>query len=442
MSSTKNILPYLAAANPPRKAKRPRLDTDPVTTSTAAVPPRPRPQLLPKDDITSSRSPEHDSSDDEEDEYDPGEPAPAPKRRGRKPGPMSRSARESQRKLNHSRIEKARRTKINETLTTLSNLVNEAENQRALSADHVQAVPLEKEKAKGEKEFKLDVLVKTVTYIQELIHKVQTLEIQANSNACARCSQPPSSVSSTIGSPPSPGIKRKRAQAEHDEYTSSRPSSLPPPIQPHSSTTPSRRLTSASPALLPTSTSPCLPPISSWLPLPYLDPSSVSTLPSPSPDFTSHSQNPSSHLPTPPLSGSFRVPIANSTQALPALSLPGPAHPSLGFSSSFSQDELKGGMRISIPSRRFSTSVIIPRTGRSISQSPNWTPEDESAASLLLQMSTSPSSSGGLTTPRVHKRSLGTGDAEKREKQEGRSLQAETPSSLLGIGRIREKERA
>lgn len=38
---------------------------------------------------------------------------------------MSRTARESLRKLNHSKIEKARRTKINETLATLSTLVND-----------------------------------------------------------------------------------------------------------------------------------------------------------------------------------------------------------------------------------------------------------------------------------------------------------------------------
>ena len=51
-------------------------------------------------------------------------PTPTPaKRRGRKPGTLSRAARESQRKLNHSRIEKARRSKINEALAALRELV-------------------------------------------------------------------------------------------------------------------------------------------------------------------------------------------------------------------------------------------------------------------------------------------------------------------------------
>ena len=45
-----------------------------------------------------------------------------PAKRGRKPGPLSRSAREAQRRLNHSIIEKARRTKINDTLATLRQL--------------------------------------------------------------------------------------------------------------------------------------------------------------------------------------------------------------------------------------------------------------------------------------------------------------------------------
>src|SRR6266571_1606089 len=41
---------------------------------------------------------------------------PAAAKRGRKPGPLSKSAREAQRRLNHSIIEKARRTKINDAL--------------------------------------------------------------------------------------------------------------------------------------------------------------------------------------------------------------------------------------------------------------------------------------------------------------------------------------
>ena len=76
---------------------------------------------------------------------------------------MSRSARESLRKLNHSRIEKARRTKINETLATLSNIVNQAEREKAAASGtasaHVEEASGASSSGKGDKEFKLDVQI-------------------------------------------------------------------------------------------------------------------------------------------------------------------------------------------------------------------------------------------------------------------------------------------
>ena len=138
---------YAASCNPPRRAKRQRtgslVGVDAQQQQLMPAPPtailpasaavaqqrraNPRPPILPKQPATDREyatavgSPDSESGSDEEDDYDPGrDAAPAPKRRGRKPGTMSRSARESLRKLNHSRIEKARRTKINETLSVLS----------------------------------------------------------------------------------------------------------------------------------------------------------------------------------------------------------------------------------------------------------------------------------------------------------------------------------
>ena len=101
--------------------------------------------------------------------------------------------------------------------------------------------------------------------------------------------------------------------------------------------------------------------------------------------------------------------------------------------------------------------------------SPSWTPEDESAASLLLQMSSPTGSSVGGSAG-VHRKSFGSvgsldGESmrvmgerersddvrgkermqEKRREGEGdeRPLHAETPSSLLGITRsLSQKERA
>ena len=418
MASAAVSTTYAASVNPPRRAKKARTDAEgssmsPPVSSQALAPQRQRPHLLPRDMPSGSPaggSPERDSSDDE-DEYNPVEPAPTPKRRGRKPGPLSRSARESQRKLNHSRIEKARRTKINETLATLSGLVNDAEKQRAGGR-----APVECEEKKGEKEFKLDVLVKTVTYIQELIQRVKTLE----NRACARCSDSPSHTA-PVSPPESPTFARKRKvddvdididvlEVVDDADDEAEPVSSPA-VAPHPAPkrrTPSSRAQSKQP-----SQSPCLPPISSWLPNPYIDPSCLSSLPDPT--------GPPSHLPTPPLSGSFRAPMSMAAQAPPALVLPGPAHPMLvePASPSFATP----AMRISVPGRR-------PSNAMSPTVSPSWTPEDETAASLLLQMSSSPSTSAAVAKQQSRARGPSLEMAPKAT-----LVQAETPSSLLGLGR-------
>ncbi|EKM56681.1 uncharacterized protein PHACADRAFT_194268 [Phanerochaete carnosa HHB-10118-sp] len=417
---TTDTLAYSASCNPPRKAKRPRTDAEIAASSAQAAlsQQRSRPHILPKDIHPSSAERESsDAEDDEEDEYDPVSPAPAPpmKRRGRKPGPLSRSARESQRKLNHSRIEKARRTKINETLATLSNFVADAEKQRGGKSI---AAPEENTK-KGDKEFKLDVLVKTVTYIEELIHKVKTLE----NRSCARCPTP--NAPTPVSPPESPTRKRKASDFDVDvdvipvaddevDPPPSPLSPLPPPPRPVRSS-PSVRAQSKAP-----SQSPCLPPISSWLPNPYVDPSCLSALPSPSPN------GPPSHLPTPPLSGSFRVPLSLAASAPPALALPGPAHPMPSPTISAETNR----MHIRMPRRRMSAHA--PSVSPTVS--PSWTPEDETAASLLLSMSSSPSASS--TSSRLRGNSLeSNGSGHPKVDWSMTPMHAETPSSLLGLGR-------
>ncbi|KAJ3927966.1 MAG: hypothetical protein NXY57DRAFT_567014 [Lentinula lateritia] len=165
--------------------------------------------------------------------------SPTTAKRGRKPASnasgLSRSAREAQRKLNHSIIEKARRTKINEALAELANLgatvevlhsggsLKDAEasvsrlaetptldlveedhdvdadvdddddkdgdycvpsssrtrnggstskiKSSNSSQDHISA-------SKGKEKFKLDILVKTVENMQHLLERVRSLETQ------------------------------------------------------------------------------------------------------------------------------------------------------------------------------------------------------------------------------------------------------------------------
>ncbi|KAF4579538.1 hypothetical protein EYR40_000285 [Pleurotus pulmonarius] len=140
--------------------------------------------------------------------------APAPSRRGRKPSGLSRSAREAQRKLNHSIIEKARRTKINDALATLRELIP-ADYGRAYEEDEEdEADQTKKGGKKGkkeEKEFKLEILVRTVSFMKDLLERIRVLE--ANQQGAR-------DVDDDMASPSVPihdGKKRKRRNEASDD---------------------------------------------------------------------------------------------------------------------------------------------------------------------------------------------------------------------------------
>ncbi|KAI0332189.1 hypothetical protein GY45DRAFT_1274385 [Cubamyces sp. BRFM 1775] len=479
MSTTKDAAtPYAASCNPPRRAKRHR--TSSLVQAEGPSPPSApldkavqrrvaRPPILPKQPVEKEYhippSPESDSASEEEDEYEPGrEVAPAPKRRGRKPGTMSRSARESLRKLNHSKIEKARRTKINETLATLSMLVNDRERvlpsagAAAVATEEAKTEETKGKKGKGkteEKEFKLDVLVKTVEFMQGLIDRVKALE-GATCSQCRTAHRPRPAVAEHSQQPKEP-LKRKRTddadesqrtakhkrpptrQEEDDSYVGDdeqglgnagedeQPSPLPFAVNKPSSASP----------IIPTTTtsSPRLPPIASWLPHPYVDPSSLMSG-SPSSGPTRSPTN--IQLPSPPSSGRFRptATLAN----MPALTLPGPAHP-LTIPSDVIQKSHAQGHATTLPPRQQRKSVSA-----SPSVSPTWTPEDETAATLLLHMSSKPSSAASSRSPPVLPGPLGLSTPREevpgaggRERAGGVSsrvpvhFEAATPSSILGM---------
>ncbi|KAG9029266.1 hypothetical protein FRB95_005540 [Tulasnella sp. JGI-2019a] len=105
-------------------------------------------------------------------EPEPSSPTTGVNRRGRKPSAgMSRSAREAARKSNHSRIEKLRREKINDALASLRELVP---NDAAAAVDDEED---ELAKVGGQqKEFKLDILERTVVYLRKLKARVEELE--------------------------------------------------------------------------------------------------------------------------------------------------------------------------------------------------------------------------------------------------------------------------
>ncbi|KAG9074282.1 hypothetical protein FRC06_010797, partial [Ceratobasidium sp. 370] len=94
------------------------------------------------------------------------EPPPKAKR-GRKPHPGSKSAREAMRKESHSRIEKRRREKINDTLTALRELISQGEG----GARQEQSPP-----PSPEKEFKLELLERTVAFVKGLMERTRTME--------------------------------------------------------------------------------------------------------------------------------------------------------------------------------------------------------------------------------------------------------------------------
>ena len=455
---------YAASCNPPRRAKRQRtgsladgeVQVQPNATSSASTSPQQRraptrPPILPKQPATDSAytlppSLDSESGSEDEDDYNPGrDAAPTPKRRGRKPAAMSRSARESLRKLNHSRIEKARRTKINETLSTLSNLVNERD--WVLKAQKPEVIPeaaVEEKGKKGkgkteEKEFKLDVLVKTVEYMQDLVAHVQALE----RGMCAQCRTHEEARVDVISQPPSP--KRKRTDEDETMADASRPvvrrshhrndeEDSYVGDDEHGLGTVEDEQPSPMPFAVPmaiasqSKASPRLPPISSWLAQPY-DPS---TLISKSPHSVPVRSSPN-QLPSPPPSGRFRpaLTLAN----MPSLALPGPAHPL----PPLSQKGAVGNSTLARQQHRKSVSA-------SPTVSPTWTPEDETAASMLLQMSvkprsssTSSASSSVMTIPRgslpmTPREEIPVGkDRAFAALQHRRSLEAATPGSLLGM---------
>ncbi|KAI0046786.1 hypothetical protein FA95DRAFT_1582911 [Auriscalpium vulgare] len=343
-----DVLAYSASCNPPRRAKRAR------TTSLADSADKPKPALPVLAPAVRPRPTSGTAADTEEDVPD----IPAPKRRGRKPSTLSRAARESLRRENHSRIEKARRTKINDALATLRALVpsdtrtqpigdneSDEEDEEEYEDGKKQAKP----KSKQEKEFKLEILIKTVTYVQELQERVRMLEegcSSRRSNLPARSAGSASSM--TVRTP----TMRSSPQRDNDE----------------SEALPRNRL----------------PSISSWLPNAHLSPSLLPT--------DAH-RAPAMQLLTPPTSATLQP--MSSPQLPPALSL------DLGAPNALAKS--------------FTSLVQRPKPA---SQSPPWTPEDESAASLLLHIKAA---------------SLSPVIAKRGSEVKGDIPRVQTPGSLLGM---------
>ncbi|EIW79720.1 hypothetical protein CONPUDRAFT_144903 [Coniophora puteana RWD-64-598 SS2] len=388
---------YAASCNPPRRAKRLRSDSTLTATSAAASSATTAHVYAPP---PGDNSP---GSSDEEAEEVEAPPPPAPKRRGRKPGTQSRAVREAQRKINHSLIEKARRTKINDALQTLRELVpskykRQDEPPEEEESDYDDDNPKKKGKPKQEKEFKLEVLVRTVAYLQDLTERVNVLE----QGTCTRC-HGSMAVSVDAEADKRSGKRKRREEEEesdHDEADNERESGESRMV--------SRSTTKEPPTRLPS--------ISSWL-SPMLEPTSAAqSFPSPliTPGQKHVHRRPSpreqyAQLPSPPVSGTFKG-TSSGFPAPPALTLPSPRAAFLSttatsgarFSSSLAQPTAPhSGLSAYPPSATPSSSAHSGTSqhrekenkgsSASPSLSPVRTPDDETAASQLLRMSTSSS---------------------------------------------------
>lgn len=404
---------YTASVNPTRKAKRARLG-DSIEELERGMDVRPAALLpsfiLPKPTVPSTLS---------------AEPAvQAPVRRGRKPSAMSRASREAQRKLNHSIIEKARRTKINEALMTLSSLVPSEYDNRPIDnnemgvedagaddsgdddEDYIDRKQQAKRRASGgpkkEKEFKLEILTKTVAYMQDLIQRVDSLETEVQ---LLKSSSVPLPSCATCG----PRADRKRKCIDEDLRTS-------PPFA------------TDSPAIRK------LPSISEMLPDRSYDP------------------DPASYLPSPPSSARFPTRRGSTSLDIPPPLFLGPTLQAAVANAS------RGAALVA------QSPAASPPSTASPTLSPLPSPEDESAASVLLHMKkvarVAPTSSsvagddgllrsadafrsersdkgdaGNMKSAREQSRRGGKSLCldESLGQDSGQTVRTQTPSSLLGM---------
>lgn len=406
---------YAGSCNPARRAKT-RTDTTPPKKPSTISPVSHQPRVilpLPTRNIDNTPNPDEDTAI----------AAPPPAKRGRKPGPLSRAARETQRKLNHSIIEKARRTKINDALARLRELVPADYGSKASKADkdldkdedaeeddeHDKDGEWKKNKEKKkstkreekEKEFKLEILVRTVSFMEELLERVKKLEEGSSAGSdCQRCSSQAQIA------------KRRHDQVDQDTHQHgsmkrSRGESTPSDIESVQEHQLSPLPTQRPQAYLGSR----LPSISSWLlPNSAIDPLPLSPLtrrlsPSSSAGTPSITSNIITQLPSPPASTHF-APL-QPAQIPPTLNL-GPV----------------------------ATSALL---------SPRRTPDDESAATLLLQISgsspqllpvvasmSSPRASFDMSKMRTACKTPVTSDYRARGGQ-AHVGQAQTPGSILGM---------
>lgn len=455
---------YAASCNPPRRAKRPRIDASElntissprtragdVTSSPSSVTPQPRP-ILPKRAMPSgktasssvgSTSPVIQPTNESSTSLVPVSTNP-PVKRGRKPGPLSRSAREAQRRLNHSIIEKARRTKINNALATLKELVpldyakkakaqgNGSDNEDDVDEDDGDAEydgegKKSKPKQAGkkeekEREYKLEILVRTVAFMQDLLQRVAVLE-QTNAvcSSCGMALDTPSKHSQTDTSPHtssrqaspssevlSPGTahRAKRPRIAGGQEPSEPDHAVSPLSTPSQEPIQDNAVTRHR-----------LPPISSWLPETLLDTSNFNVSSPSRIERNAKDTIPPLQLPTPPSSTHFdpTTTAAGSASATPFTIPVGGAH-----------QKVLSPTLTRTPEDEHAATMLLQISGGRLSSSPTFRPLPPSIIPFTGPMSSIPPS---LPSPALARADPGADHDQGR--RDGIAIQ--TPASLLGL---------
>jgi hypothetical protein len=419
MTSDQQPIPYLSFCNPPRKAKRARCydDTQLVTPPSSTATSPTFPAVVTEQQQQQVHQLQRDISAGPDNVSNTSAPTASKKRTGRKPGSLSRAQREAQRKMNHSLIEKARRTKINDALATLSSLIP---RDPASADDDDGHKPSAAGAANAEREFKLEILEKAVTYLQELTAKVREYECAAphrgsamapaNTGLCRNCAGSGSSSASAAALSPSSSAvtSKKRKRRGEEDYVDGDGYEADTDNNHHHHSD---------------AGTPQLPPISSWLPLrdyPLADPSAIPLTPGESPHMRPmpahhhhHHNNPSSsfssalslahlHVSSPV---SIQQQQQQQQQPLPLLTLPSPSLKPFAHA---------------IAALRTTAASAPPAPAPAPATAPP-SPEDRSAATMLLQIASSSSSPsrGGAAT--------GAAAAEDP------FVKPHTPSSILGL---------
>ncbi|KAF9078410.1 hypothetical protein BDP27DRAFT_1412401 [Rhodocollybia butyracea] len=454
-----------------------------------------------------------------------------PFKRGRKPalnasGGLTRSARETQRKLNHSIIEKARRTKINDALAELARLSeqvaitsaqkpSEQTGQRLSDPEEDHDVDIDddddndddgdygahrarkannkssgsksakdssSDTAKGRDKFKLDILVKTVENMQILLERVKRLDnelkqiksLSPDVESCPRCAEREEALTSTPSFTVATSNNKRKRMGSEDSRTSESTAELSFAANETDAdhlVEPRRRKIlysdqEAMPSSVPTLS---LPSISSWLPhyatsAAHLSPEPASLAGRPPNTHSEHPQKrpqrfPSTsplfmpYLPSPPSSTQFNASVLPSSNGVPILEL-GPSSVPVPIPSSHPSLPSPSTSAMSPPSITINTLRGRSESESSSSNRTPRTPEEESAASLLLHMSTSPpvftAAKARTRRPMPEEESTGSGPSGSLLIPGSMSVSnlslpapmaslnpnivAHTPSSMLGLG--------